>query len=183
MSLLAETELLASVRSAVQTALTLSASEITIEMDEEVPAIAGDKHVVVSPAGIIKGPRHNRATGTVDFYVAVRVCVYRRITAIPRDRRREQALMDRLKSINADLDTIMDAIDFKYPILDTVNTAMSIPSGGGFIEPLRFGSFDTKPTPVFKDVYAAGTGTPGDPILAIKRGINFDSARFMRVRT
>lgn len=182
MSLLAETELLSAVRGKIVLALSVEDHTVTIEMDEEVPAIAGDKHFVVSPLGITKGPRHNTATGTIDFYVGVRVCVYRRITAIPRDRRRDQAFLDRLSGINADLDAIMDAIDFKYNLNDTANAALSISSGGGFIEPLRFASFDPRPAPVFKDVYAAGAGTPGDSILAIKRGINFDSARFVNRR-
>lgn len=181
MSLLAESELLTAVRNLVTDTLALEEDRVTIELDEEVPAIAADLHVIVSPGGITTGPRHNSSHGTTDLLIAVRVTVFRRITSVPRDRRRN-AFLDRLAGINTDLDSIMDVLDYQYTAENTANTAMDLDSGCGFVEPMRTLSFDPRPIPVFKDNYAAGSGTGGDPILALKRGITFGQARFLMRR-
>ena len=181
MSLQAESELLRSVRDIVTDTLAVDEDRVTIELDEEVPAIASDLHVIVSPGGVTPGPRHNHSGGTIDLHVAVRVTVFRRITSVPRDRRRN-AFLDRLKGINADLDTIMDVLDFKYTAENNANTEMELESGCGFVEPLRVISFDPRPIPVFKENYAAASGTGGDPILALKRGITFGLARYLMRR-
>lgn len=179
MTLKCETELLRSVAEAVATALSLESHQVTVELDDEVPAIAGDKHVTVVPAGVDPGPTQGTNGGAFDLIVGVRVCVFHRTTSVPRDRRRS-FILDRSKGLNEDIDKVIYALDFKYTITSAANNELDLPETTGFIKPLVVFGIDRKPEAVFKEPYdAAMMGTKGDPIVAIKRGVNFGGARFM----
>lgn len=178
-----ESELLVAVADAIRTALSLDDFACDIDTEDNVPAIAGTRHVIITPSSFQTGPRHRTTATGVDFVIGCRAVVFHRITDVPRDRRRN-VYLDRTRGINSELSKIIKAVDFEYDILSAANTAMGIPTGGGFIEPLRLVSLDPRPQMVMRDDYAAaGTKTTGSqPQVAMKRGVNFSFARFLKNR-
>ncbi len=182
----AETTLLEAVRDAVQAALSLQDRQCDVELDDIVPAIAGDLHVVIVPNGFGPGPRHMTSGTVIDQVVGCRVVVFQRMADVPRDRRRN-VFLERTKGLNRLLNQVHAAIDFSYPVLDAANTSLgsAITEGEGFREPLKFAGVDPRPQTVMHDPYEAASNPRrgADPVLAIKRGINFSGARFLKVRT
>lgn len=180
----AETVLLSAVASHLKTEMSLSDSQCSVEIDEQnVPAIAGDRYLTVIPAGINKGPRHDKSGGVIDLFVAVKVCVYHRMADVPRDRRRN-VFLERTKGLNAELTNVMDAVDYRYEVTNAANTEIAVLGNGeGFIKPLQFQSIDSRPQAVMRDPYdATPASAKGDPIVAIRRGVTFGLARFLMVR-
>jgi hypothetical protein len=175
-----ETALLQIVRDMTREALALAETECDIDLDDIVPAIAGTKYAVVTPAGIQTGPRARSSTA-VDRLISVRVTVFHRITNVARDRRRN-VFLHHNTGLNADVQKVLNKIDFSYEVLRRANDLMKMPQGEGFIEPLRFGTIDPKPSLINHDAYDAFTEpTKGShPVLGMKRGITFNIARFMR---
>jgi hypothetical protein len=194
----AETALLEAVRGQLQTAMSLDAHECEVEMDDEVPSIASDHYVAVTAAGAAPGRRHRTSGGVWDLQFGVRVVVYQRIADVARDRRRNPFLQH-TDGLNAMLGDVIRAVDFNYPILNTANTALNAnlataddydedeltTIGGKFLEPLKLQQLDAGPRSVFKDPYAAAnhqTKMPSDPIVALRRGVVFSGARYLKDR-
>lgn len=180
----AETSLLEAVRNRLRSECSYRDAECDVELDDQVPAIAGDRYVAVVPMGMRQGPRHNSSGGAFDLLLGCRVTVFLRMADVPRDRRRS-VFLERTRGINAELGKVMRAIDFSYAVTTAANDLEESLNGSeGFIEPLRFISMDDKPQPVAREPFdAASALTKGsDPILAIKRGISFHGARFLKVR-
>lgn len=176
-----ETAILKAVRDRVREVLSLPSSSVDVELDDYVPAIAGDKHVVIVPNGWTAGPNARNST-TIDNYLNVRVVVFNRIGNIPRDRRRD-VFLGYSEGINKDLLAIRNGVEFSYDVVAKANTFLGASAGEGFIEPLRFGSVDPKPQTVDEEPFtaAAPMAKASHNQLAIKRGINFVLARFCRV--
>jgi hypothetical protein len=174
-----ETALLTAVREFVRTALGLTETECDIDLDDIVPAIAGTRYAVVTPAGVQSGP-HARTSTAVDRLLSVRVTMFHRISALPRDRRRN-VFLEQNSGLYASLQKIVNAIDFNYAVITRANALMELPSGRGFVEPLRYASVDPKPGVINHDAYDAfNEPTKGaHPILGMKRGVTFSLARFM----
>lgn len=180
----AETALLVAVRDRLRTELTLDAGECDVELDDEVPAIAGDRYVAVVPGGMVPGPRHNTSGGVWDMRLACRVTVFHRMRDVPRDRRRS-VFLQRVSGINAELSGIISQVDFSYALLNAATVLLEGQADGGkFFEPLKFAMTDERPVPVFRDAFdaAGNTVTGADPVVAIKRGVRFAGARFLKTR-
>lgn len=176
----AETCLLIAVRDRLRTRLELRDTECDVELDDQVPAVSGDLYITVTPAGGRAGPRHATSGGAIDVMFGCRVTVFQKMADVPRDRRRS-VFLERARGVNKRLDAVMSAIDFSY---DVTTAATALLVAGQFVEPFKFTGLDDRPQPVVRDAYdAAGAITKGgDPVLAIKRGINFFGARFMKAR-
>ncbi len=179
-----ETALLMAVRDRVREVLALPESAVEIELDDLVPAIGGDKHVTVVPAGWTAGPTSKNSVA-IDNYLAVRVVLFHKITNQPRDRVRN-VFLNQTRGINADLMKLRNGIEFSSEVRIKANTYLEATIGEGFIEPLRFANIDPRPMPIDATPYEAASmpAKGARSNLAIKRGINFVYARFLRaVRT
>lgn len=174
--------LLLAVRNRLRTALTLDNAECQIEHDEMAPATAGNTYVVVTPAGISPGPRHQTSGGIRDLLYAVDVTVVRRIGQIARDRVRDVyfANVDALQVV---VDSVINAIDFDYTTLSAANTLILAAGGAyasyGFVQPLTFRGADRKPRILSGEMYAA---SPGTGRVALARTVNFGGARRITLR-
>lgn len=179
----AETALLKAVRNRLRDQLNLTTDECTVEIDDQVPAIARDTYYVVTPGGSRPGPRQATATaGTIDMIVSVRVVAYKKIGNTARDRRRD-IFLEQVTGLNALLSAASEQIDQNETLRAAANTLLDDEAvGGAFITPLQYAGYDPKPQSVFAQEYAAAVKTQGDPQIALKRGILFGNARFLQVR-
>jgi len=172
--LTAEKNLLIAVRNAIRAAGSFSDAECEIEYDELAPATTGDKYIIVMPAGWRPGPRHQSCGGINDLLYAVDVMVARRISNVPRDRRREQFLWN-LQALTAIMDVVFGAVDFQYGLINAANALITTDttSTEGFIEPLRFTGMDSRPRVVGGDLF----GGTDDTAAGLARTIHFGNAR------
>jgi hypothetical protein len=189
----AEVSLLRAVRNKLRDDLGLSASKCDIELDDQVPAIAPNLYVAVTPAGMAPGPRHAPSGGVYDVKISVRVTVFSRIAEVARDRRRN-VFTELLTGLAVPLENIVDALDNNYALLAEakalVDAVVDPPAHiaanatGEWPEPFREYRPDTTARMVFRDPFDAAqhAGPPADPIVAISRGVTFSGARYMRVR-
>lgn len=185
--LVAETCLLTAVRNTIRTGLTLDADHCEIELDDQVPAITGKTYVAVTGAGTSPGERHASSGGVHDLRMNVRVTVYKRITEIARDRRRN-IFLDLLTGLNKTLDQVIVLIDNNQTLRTAAQTLVQAETGydtGEFPETFRAYVPDSSPRPVFKDPYDAAqmSAAASDPTVAIARGVTFQRARFMMERS
>lgn len=163
------------------TRLDIHAREIDIEIDDLAPSVAGDFYYAISPFGSRPGP-HSSQQVSHDV-IGVRVCVFQRITDVPRDRRREAMIgsslfKGRLSSLNQRLTEISQAVRNNHCLVGAATEALA---GKGFeaqfVKPLVPVSYDAKPTMVTGETYAAKkTNSGGEMWVAMKRGINFGNA-------
>lgn len=176
----AETALLVAVRLRLIDQLHLDESIIDIELDDIAPAIAGDLYFAVSPAQAQAGRHSQNADQAHHNLFGVRVAVLKRIGNVPRDRRRH-VFLDRLRGINAELSRVNRAIRFDYHTLNLANLDLARNNiSGSFIRPLVPTSVDGKPRLVTGDIYdSRPTGSHGDLIVAMVRGITFSGAEFV----
>lgn len=172
----AEPCLLQAVQEAVQTALSLTADQCTIEADEDfVPQQAGDTHVTITPASIRLGNTH-QTSGTVrDFEYGCRVSIFLRSRAVPRDKRRTLYL-DQLRGVNALLDKVVYAVDWKWGITLRANAILAqvAPSAAPFIGYLRIAAIDSRVRGVAVDAYGAAaqmSGSGSDVYAGVTRGL------------
>lgn len=169
--------LLLAVRNRLRTAVSLANDECQIEHDEMAPATAGNTYVVVTPAGIGPGPRHQTSGGIRDLLYAIDVTVVRRIGQIARDRVRD-VYFSNVDALQVVVDSVVDAIDYDYTTMAAAN-ALILAAGGasasyGFVQPLTFRGVDRKPRILSGEMFA---GSPGHGRVAMARTINFGGAR------
>jgi len=175
-----ETALLRAVRTRLQAALTGSAYEVNIEIDEQGPATAAQKYVAIVPGGFSPGSYHNPSGGIYDFKYAVDVFVVMRITNVPRDRERD-AFMFFLESVSSICEAVIVALDYRYDVTDTANVLLAAEQPGtlGFIHPLVLRDIDPKPRVVPAEVFGAGKETRA----GMSRRISFGNAHRVVYRT
>jgi hypothetical protein len=174
-----ETELLLAVAESVKTLY-----PVTVDLEDNVPSMASQTHVIVSPSSYAAGPRNRLAAQVSDLLIGCRVIVFERIAEVPRDRR-GSVFASRSGGLNLILAKIRELIEFNYTLMTQANAAMGLSMGSGYVEPLRYVSHDSKPVGVLASAYDAySQPTSGShPMVAMKRGINFSSARFLLHRT
>lgn len=173
----AEPCLLQAVQEAVKTALGLTNDQVTIESDEDfVPQQAGDLHVTITPASIRLGSTH-QTSGTVrDFEYGCRVAVFVRSRAVPRDKRRTLYL-DQLSGVNALLDKVVYAVDWKWAVTVRANeilAALAPVAVAPFIGYLRIVQIDSRVRGVAVDAYGAAaqmSGSGSDVYAGVTRGL------------
>ncbi|MEL7336644.1 MAG: hypothetical protein AAFN70_10635, partial [Planctomycetota bacterium] len=115
-----ESAFLLAVEAVLSKAMGLDKSQITIDADETIPAIAGKQHIVVSPGGIARGPRSSPTTK--DRYLSCRVACIQRSGDIPRDRA-GSIFLRRLDGLNDIADKVSDILEGNYSVLATANKA------------------------------------------------------------
>jgi hypothetical protein len=165
------------VRDRIRAALApMPAEHIQIEMDETLPAIAGERMISVIPGGIEAGPY---TTGMNDLSPRIRVFAVWRIRAVPRDRKREVYLSN-YTGLSSMLDAIYRAIHNQniQPDIDTVAQSLQIGGiikGCRLVEPLRFINLESQA----KMVYPADFGSNESQPAAMGRTITFGRARYL----
>lgn len=194
--LVAEACLLQAVRDRIRTQLALTDEQCDVELDDQIPAIAPNDYYAVTAAGIQAGRHHRPSGGVYDVTISVRVTLFRRVPHIARDRRRH-VFLDLLTGIAGGLEQVIRALDHSYELIDAAKAIETALAGGpsppAYItanstaqwpEPFRAFAPDTAAKMVYRDPYEAAqtSGPPGDPIVAISRGIVFRDARYMQVR-
>lgn len=179
-----EISLLEAVQEQIVAQLPFNDSSCQVELDDEVPAVAADKYIAVVAGGVGNGPRHKSSGGAVDLIFNVRCVVYERIADIPRDRK-SKVYLDRLKGINKLVSELLTLVDYSYDIINSATTKLTGDAAGGkFMEPFRSMAIDSAPRSVDVTPYnAASMGNQGNRQFALRRGVTFQGARFMKVRT
>ena len=181
MILEAETSLLIAVRARLLATLEMSDDQVDIEIDDVAPAMIGQVFYCISPSGAGAGRYSQQADMTTHNVFGVRVAVMERITDVPRDRRRDTAFLDRLRSINGRLSQVSRLLRFDYQTLVTANAELALLGiPGKFHRPLVPMSVDGKPRMLTSDVVGAkATNTGGDLMVVMVRGIDFGGAEFI----
>lgn len=148
--------------------------ECEVEYDELAPGTVGKTYIIVIPGGWRPGPRHHTSGGVNDIYYAVSIAIIKRISNVPRDRRRD-IFLNNMGNLNEEIDKIFAAVDFKYELLEAANAIIleKTKSTETFTEPLRFTGIDPKPRPAPAELFA-GTG---DTAAGLVRAIHFGNAR------
>lgn len=176
--LAAEIELLKAVRNHLRTELSYTDQQCNCELDDQVPAIAGDLFVAVCPGGISDG-RNHAGGNVIDQYLSIRVTPIVRIADVPRDRRRN-IFIDRLAGINFELDRIIDLVDFSYNVNVLANAELG---DTYFLVPFEGMAIDSRPRTVGAEVYDSMKKTgSGHNVLGMARSVTFQRARFCKVR-
>lgn len=157
-----------------------SETECEVEFDEMAPATVGKVYVAALPGGWRPGPHHNTSGGVNDLVYSVRIAVVRRISNVPRDRKRS-VFLDNLDSLDDDIDRIYSVVDWKYELINAAS-AIILAEGGsseGFIEPLRLVGEISQPREVGSEFFG---GKPGDAA-GMMRVLPFGGARRVTVKT
>jgi hypothetical protein len=179
--LAAEKSLLIAVRDRLREQCGYSDRQCEVEYDEIVPAVGGDMYIVVAGGGWRPGPRHNTSGQVNDLIYAVDVCVVKRITSVPRDRRTAVYLRN-LSALTEEVDKIYLALDWDYTtIMERANRIILEETGSveGFINPLRFMGISRRPEIVGGDMF----GSTQEPNAGLMRVINFGGARRVSSKT
>lgn len=150
-------------------------TECDIEPDVDFPATAGQLYVAVIASGYTPGPIHGRSGGVRDLVYGVNVVVVRRIGNVPRDRRSD-VFVANIDSLNADVDRVIEAIDWRYEVNIAANQQIAAEAGSsqGFTEPLRLAG------PVGEIQYCGADkflAKPGKEPVGMMRTIPFHGAR------
>jgi hypothetical protein len=171
----AERALLLAVRDTLRDSpYSFAETECEIEFDEMTPATVGQHYLAVMPGGWRPGPRHDSCGGVNDLVYGVDVLVIKRITNVPRDRRRN-VFIDQLGSLDALIDKVYQAVDFKYGLLDTANGTIAVETGSleGFVEPLKFSYVDKRPRLAPAELFSGAK----DNAAGMMRLVSFTGAR------
>ena len=178
----AEKSLLTAVRNRLRLAVLAGGAgyadnECEVEFDELAPATVGHVYVAVMPGGWAPGPRHKTCGGINDLVYGVDVLVVKRVTHIPRDRKRD-VFLNNLDALTEEIDKIYSAIDFSYPLLNAANALILAATGSseGFMEPLNFAGVDKRPREVNPELF---NDVPGKTKAGMARTIMFHGARRM----
>jgi hypothetical protein len=173
---LAENNLVRAVRDRLRQA-GFAEQECDAEPSEMAPATVGKVYAAVIPAGWRPGPRHNTSGGVNDLVYAVKVAVIRRVTEVPRDRKRDIFLAN-LESLTADVDRVFEAIDWVYDVINLANAKIAATnvasSTYGFSEPLRLVG-DVGPIRDVGPEFFGGAA--GDTVAGMMRVLPFGGAR------
>lgn len=174
----AEQALLLAVRDRLRAQCSYSDDECNVEFDEEVPAVAGNRYILVLPGGVRAGEHHATSGGVTDVVYGVDVVVIARVRHVPRDRTRN-AFFTQYGSIQAEIDKIIAQVDWSYAINDAASAKIEDDNGSTyqFVEPLKFESLERRPRLVSGDMFA-GTGERA----GLARTISFGGARRLTVR-
>jgi hypothetical protein len=171
-----ETYILEAVRDTLREELGLKPEQCDCEMDEKVPAIAGDTYLAVIPAGVEPGPYQNTSGGVHDVVHLVQVTVFQRCGSVPRDKNRS-VFMDQLSGINAWVNRIIMALDWQIKPMAYANKRLMTfdRDAQPFIERLRFHRVDAKPRMVNSETYGAVAGLQkgSTPYVAMVRSVVF----------
>jgi hypothetical protein len=181
MRLDAETALLEAVRQRLMEAMGLESSAVEVELDDQAPAMTGDKYFVVSSNGASPGQFSKRGEKIVHDVFGVRVAAIKRIGNVPRDRRRDSVFSYNLDSVNTLLTQVSEALRLDYAVLNIANATLSLRGmTGKFMVPMNVQSVDPKPRTETGDIYdAKRQAQKGTPVAAIVRGINFAGAEYV----
>ncbi len=133
--------------------------ECNVEVDEGFPATVGDVYIAVMPGGWSYGPRHQTSGGVRDLIYGVNVAVVRRVGNVPRDRKRDTALLN-LGSMNDDVDRVIEAIDWKEEVRLAANVIILEQAGSseGFIHSLVASGQVGPPRPCPPEMFGAAGG-------------------------
>lgn len=145
-----------------------------VEALDEAPAVASDLYIIVGPMGWQPGPRHRSSGGVRDLIYSVGLFVAKRITDVPRDRRRD-AFALRSGSLNDEIDKCFSVIDWKYEVITAANALILAEFGSseGFIHPLVFEGMDAKPRTLPGEFF----GASNEKAAGLGRLVRFGKAR------
>ncbi len=175
-----ENILLAAARQTIIDSLVVAEHECDIEIDDQCPAVAGDKYIAVSADGLSIGDM--KSPEAFDATFGFRIAAYQRVSAIPRDRRRS-IYSNLLLDINSRLDAIARLFHFNADFTCAVNVTLAAGgTEGKFTTPMKLVRIDPKPRTVSVVDYAAKSTGQGDPEIAIVRGMSFGQARYSGYR-
>lgn len=180
----AETSLLVAVRERLLETLGLDQDAVEIELDDQAPAMSGETFYALSPFGVSPGPHSNKGDQIVSNTFGVRVAVLLRVGNVPRDRQRNVAFLDRYRSLNSRLSEVSRVIRYNYDLLGIANQDLNVQglitsTNEGFCKPLVPQSADAKPQMVTGAIVGAKQlNSGGNPLVVMKRGINFGGAEF-----
>lgn len=141
-----EVALLLAVRDILREKGGYAESECDCEYDEE-PSIVtvGDVYLAVVPAGWSSGPDNGTCGGILDEVVSVDVACIVRGAQFPADTRRS-LFMEQLSGLNRHVRKVVTTVgNFQYELHNLANQSLN---QYGFVEPLRFGSMESKPREV-----------------------------------
>lgn len=151
-------------------------AQCDIEYTQMAAATAPDVFVCVNPNGFRAGPHHSTSGTQRDMLLGVEVTVFRRMTWIARDRKRN-VYMTGSTTLQDDMDRVFEAIDWKYEVITAANTILAASpysSSEKFYEPLAFTDMDPKPWDADPSmVFAAVKDTQA----CLARSIRFFGAR------
>ena len=138
---MSESALLRAVRDQIQAHASFDARQVTIEPDEQFPAVAADVHIGVMFGGVTAGPTHGTNHGASDLLYGIDIAIAMRSPKKPMDRR-----FDLWVDTTTSFETIQVDIDSKVDFQYAVNVAADVlilaetSSSDGFIEPLKLAS-------------------------------------------
>ncbi len=139
-------------------------------------SVAPDTFVCVNPNGFRAGPHHATSGTQRDMVLGVEVTVFRRMTWIARDRKRNVYLTGSA-TLQDDMDRVFGAIDWKYEVTTAANVILAASpysSTEVFYEPLHFTDMDPKPWEADpSSVFASVKDTQA----CLARSIRFTGAR------
>lgn len=176
----AEKNLLLALRTRLQTAIVsggagLTTDQANVEPEEMAPATVGDFYVALTPTGSTEGPYHGTSGGIQDLIYGVSAAVIKRIGAIPRDRLRDVFIAN-VAALNALVDKVVVAIDWKYEVTNAANVLILAETGSaeGFIHPLVLSGPIGKPRWCPAEMFA---GKNDETKAGLMRVIPFGGAR------
>lgn len=178
-----ERAVLEATRARIRANLQIRPQQCDLEVGDDIlPATAEDMYYAIIPAGVSPG-EHHRSGGTLwDVRVSVKVTLFRKVSSIPRDRRRDSVFDALHTSMTTELDEIIRLLDRDQTLRTAVQSKLidTPAEQGRVVEPFRSVLPDRVPRAIVSDPYAAATGaSEGDPILALARGVIFQDIRFM----
>lgn len=152
----------------------LTPEQCDVEADEMAPATVGDLYVAVCPGGWTYGPNHHSSGGVRDVVYGANLAVIKRIKDVPRDRTRD-VFLNNLDSLDAEVDKIVESIDWKYEVTVAANDTISKEAGSseGFIHPLYLAGQVGPPRWCEAEMFAAA----GSVKAGLMRIIPFHGAR------
>jgi hypothetical protein len=167
-------------RVAFETTVQNASDRIQAEIDEEVPATSGHEYIIVMPGGFGRSRRHLSSGGVFDLTYGVDVMVAKRVTNVPRDRRRDSWLYA-ADSLTPLVDLVIETVDFAYSITTAANATILEESSedSGFIHPLVFASVDPRPRVVGPEVFLGQS----QGVVGVARNVRFSDARRITSRS
>jgi hypothetical protein len=177
-----EIYLLESFKYHLQNAMQLTNAECDIEPDEDIAATSGDIYIAILPAGVSPGPFHNTSGQVQDFMYSIKVVVYRRMAATPKDRNASVFLRES-KGLNALLSKVANAIDWSASVQYHATNLMQAehPTWEPIKGAPRIVQADPKPQMlVSRDYEGQAVGGKGTtPFIGFKRGVVFGGMRWI----
>ena len=150
-----ETALLQAVRDQIRERCGYKDYECECEYDEMAPATTGDIYIAVLPGGWQPGPVNDLGGGVLDEILGVEVCVVKRATSKPRDRKRG-LFLENLEGLNERIFSILAQQHFCVEVKARADAL--IDSTEMFIEMLKWAGCDQRPRAVGSEFFAARSG-------------------------